>query len=105
MIKFKYYLIAVLFPIFIACGPNQEIVFFEGEKQVKDITSFSNPILTWGADPWVIEHDDQYYYTHTTGHKLELRQTSSMENLSSTTPVTIWVPPVGEDYSMHIWAP
>lgn len=67
--------------------------------------TFTNPLLSSGADPWVIKKDDKYYYTHTTGNKLVLWETSNMENLSRAESLTIWEPPAGENYSHDIWAP
>lgn len=67
--------------------------------------TFNNPILNQGADPWVIKHEGTYYYTHTTGNNLTLRETSNMEDLNEASPLTIWTPPQGEEYSIHIWAP
>ena len=35
-------------------------------------TTFINPLLSSGADPWVIQKDSFYYYTNTFGNKLDI---------------------------------
>ena len=76
----------------------------ENEEE-KIENTYRNPLLSRGADPWVMKHEDTYYYTHTTGNSLELRWTKNMENLNSTLSLKIWSPPTGTIYSEQIWAP
>jgi len=68
-------------------------------------TTFTNPLLTSGPDPWVIQQDTMYYYTNTLGNHLAIWPTSKMSGLGNTTPVTIWNPPPTGPYSKDIWAP
>ncbi|MBY5960140.1 glycoside hydrolase family 43 protein [Membranicola marinus] len=68
-------------------------------------TTFTNPILPSGADPYSTWHDGYYYYTHTVGDRLILWKTDNLANLSSAEKRTIWVPPSGEMFSKNIWAP
>ncbi|RAV31061.1 glycosyl hydrolase family 43 [Sinomicrobium soli] len=80
------------------------------EEELRDtvetgVATFSNPLLDSGADPWVLKKGGQYYYTHTTGNRLVLRQTDHMENLDSAVPLTIWKPDPGQEYSHDLWAP
>ncbi|GHA48084.1 glycosyl hydrolase family 43 [Salinimicrobium marinum] len=67
--------------------------------------TFLNPLISNGADPWVLKHGNSYFYTHTTGGNLELRETAFMEDLENADVQEIWEPPSGEDYSFQIWAP
>lgn len=67
--------------------------------------TFENPLLSSGADPWVIKGTDSYFYTHTTGSTLKLWETAHMEDLAESNPKTIWTPPQGAEYSTQIWAP
>src|ERR1700761_2671781 len=53
-------------------------------------TSFSNPLLSSGPDPWVIQQDTMYYYMNTLGDHLAIWTTSKMSNLGKVIPVTIW---------------
>ena len=68
-------------------------------------TTFTNPLLTSGADPWVIQNDTTYYYMNTLGDHLAIWATGRMSALGSATPVTIWLPPASGSYSKDIWAP
>jgi GH43 family beta-xylosidase len=66
---------------------------------------FTNPLLPAGADPWVIEKDGFYYYTHTTGRNIVLYKTKNLGELKDAKRKLIWEPPVGTMYSKQIWAP
>jgi GH43 family beta-xylosidase len=69
-------------------------------------SSFSNQILTDGADPWIIQHKDgSYYLTVTLGNRIALRHSTTMIGLSKVTPITIWVPEPSGPYSYNLWAP
>ncbi len=68
-------------------------------------TGFTNPLLSSGPDPWVIQKDTNYYFTHTTGVSLVIYQTSKMSDLKNAVIKTIWSPPVTGAYSKDIWAP
>lgn len=100
------FLIAGLLTILLGCkdGANNTSQPADTSVEQKDNT-FKNPLLNSGADPWVIQKDNMYYYTHTTGNRLELRGTERMEELKDARPVTIWRPSPDEQYSEQIWAP
>ncbi|WP_046245057.1 glycoside hydrolase family 43 protein [Hymenobacter terrenus] len=68
-------------------------------------TTFTNPLLASGPDPWVIEKDGFYYYMHTNGRNLVLRKTAKMSELSSALSRVIWTPPTTGPNSSDIWAP
>lgn len=68
-------------------------------------TSFINPLLPSGPDPWVIQKDTTYYYTNTFGNKLAIYKTNKMSALSNATLTTVWTPPTTGAYSGDIWAP
>ena len=67
--------------------------------------TFTNPLLPSGPDPWVIEKDGYYYYTHTTGSRLNIWKTKDITDLANAERKTVWVPPAGTAYSREIWAP
>lgn len=67
--------------------------------------SFNNPLLSSGADPWTIYKDGYYYYTHTTGNRLEIWKTKNLVNLKTAERKVIWRPPANTSYSKEIWAP
>ncbi|MBS1665359.1 MAG: glycoside hydrolase family 43 protein [Bacteroidetes bacterium] len=68
-------------------------------------TTFMNPILRGGPDPWVVQKGDTYYYTHTLGNRLGIWATPAMSRLGSASPVVVWTPPASGPYSKEIWAP
>lgn len=68
-------------------------------------SSFTNPLLPNGADPWVIQKDSFYYYTNTTGNKLVIYKTNKMSALHSAPATTVWVPPATGPRLADIWAP
>lgn len=68
-------------------------------------TTFKNPLLQSGPDPWVYQKDSFYYYTHTLGNRIGLIKTKYISQLSKGTFKTIWTPPAGTAYSRNLWAP
>jgi GH43 family beta-xylosidase len=68
-------------------------------------TSFTNPLLSSGPDPWVIQKDTTYYYLNTFGNRIGIYKTGKMSQLSTASLTTIWTPPVTGAYSKDIWAP
>jgi GH43 family beta-xylosidase len=66
---------------------------------------FTNPLLPSGADPWAIYNDGYYYYTHTTGSRIDIWKTKSIAALKSAKRKTIFLPPAGTMYSKDLWAP
>lgn len=67
--------------------------------------TFTNPLLTSGADPWVIYHDGYYYYTNSLGNKLAIWKTKNMADLDKAPRTVIWTPPAGTNHSKELWAP
>ncbi|HUQ97573.1 MAG TPA: glycoside hydrolase family 43 protein [Chitinophagaceae bacterium] len=68
-------------------------------------STFSNPLLASGPDPWVFQKDSFYYYTHTFGNKIALYKTAKMSALKDAPLTTIWTPPDTGAYAKNIWAP
>lgn len=73
--------------------------------QVAPGKTFTNPILSSGADPWVTFNKGYYYYTHTTGRNLVIWKSRNVVDLSTANKTIVWTPPVGTRYSKEIWAP
>ena len=67
--------------------------------------TFTNPLLSSGADPWSIYKDGYYYYTHTFGDRLAIWKTKSIADLKSAPNKTVFLPPSGKAYSKQLWAP
>jgi GH43 family beta-xylosidase len=98
---FKNIFLAV-FIITIACSKNSTLT---KPPPVNADTTFTNPLLQSGPDPWVIQKDSFYYYTNTFGNHIAIYRTTEMSALKNATPVTIWTPPATGPYSKDIWAP
>lgn len=66
---------------------------------------YTNPILTNGADPWVIKHDLFYYYCCTMpGNKIGVSKSQNLYQIN--TPIAVWEAPTGNKWnSSCIWAP
>lgn len=68
-------------------------------------TTFTNPLLANGPDPWVFQKDSFYTYTNTLGDRIALWRTKAISSLKNTPVQTIWSPPASGPYSKEIWAP
>ncbi|TGD80587.1 glycoside hydrolase family 43 protein [Hymenobacter wooponensis] len=75
------------------------------QKKPAPATTFTNPLLPSGADPWSIYHDGYYYYTHTTGVNITLWKTNSLSQLDKAEHRVVWTPPATGPNSRDIWAP
>lgn len=64
---------------------------------------FFNPIVSNGADPWVIQHQGNYYYTHTTGSDIQLWKSATLTGIPTGEHKVIWTPPAKGAYSQNIW--
>ncbi len=68
--------------------------------------TFFNPIISNGADPWMIYKDGLYYYTHTTGASVKLRKAPKITGtggIGSASENTIFTPPA--PFNKNVWAP
>jgi GH43 family beta-xylosidase len=64
-----------------------------------------NPLLTSGADPWITYDRGMYYYTHTSGNRLEIWKTKDITRLSEAVHKVVWRSPASGPNSTAIWAP
>ncbi|HEX8507337.1 MAG TPA: family 43 glycosylhydrolase, partial [Hymenobacter sp.] len=72
---------------------------------VTTATTFQNPLLPSGPDPYVTQKDGYYYYLHTTGNNLTIWKTEEMSDLPSAANRPVWVPPAQGNASGNLWAP
>jgi GH43 family beta-xylosidase len=73
--------------------------------EVTPITTFRNPLLTSGPDPWVIQKGNFYYYTHTLGNRIAIWKTAKVSDLKTAPSQTILSAPVTGPNSKNVWAP
>ncbi len=85
-----------------ACGKNAGN---QSPVTSKADSSFLNPLLQSGPDPWVTQKDTTYYYMNTLGNRLGIYATGKMSALGTASLKTVWTPPASGDYSKEIWAP
>src|SRR5687768_10279717 len=71
----------------------------------KRVSTFTNPLLERGADPWSIYRNGFYSYTHTMGDRLVIWKTKSLAGLKNAEKKTVFIPPPGTPYSKGLWAP
>src|SRR4028118_2340102 len=68
-------------------------------------STFKNPLLSSGPDPWVFKKDSFYYYTHTLGNRIALWKTKKISDLKNAPVQTVWSAPATGPNSRNIWAP
>ncbi|RSK33269.1 glycoside hydrolase family 43 protein [Hymenobacter metallilatus] len=68
-------------------------------------TTFTNPLLSVGPDPWVYQKDGVYYYMSTTGSNLVIRKTAKMTDLGSAVSTVVWTPQQAGINQRDLWAP
>ena len=70
-------------------------------------TTFTNPLLGSGPDPWVVQKDGYYYFLRTTGDDVRILKTAKMSELGSAPSTTIWRPGLGTSSNGrdNVWAP
>jgi GH43 family beta-xylosidase len=71
----------------------------------QSLTTFTNPLLPVGPDPWMTSQGGFYYYTNTTGVVITLWKTRSPVDLKNAERKVVWTPPAGKPYSHELWAP
>jgi GH43 family beta-xylosidase len=99
--QFWIYSLLLIFTI----GSCKKPVEGGGTPPVVDETTFTNPLLNSGPDPWVIQQGEMYYYTHTLGNRIAIWRTSKMSDLKKVNPQTIWSAPATGPNSKNVWAP
>jgi GH43 family beta-xylosidase len=87
----------------LTCGKKSNGI--DNNPPVTANNTFTNPLLASGPDPWVIEKNDVYYYTHTLGNRISIWKTQKMSELKNAPVQTIWSAPSTGPNSKNIWAP
>lgn len=65
----------------------------------------SNPIVTKGADPWVITDGGSFHYCYVRKDTVFLKSVKRISELAHAKERNIWVPEKGTAYSKEVWAP
>ena len=68
-------------------------------------TTFTNPLLPSGPDPWVAQKDGYYYFMATNGSNLTIRKTAKMSELGTAPSFIAWNPQQVGVQQRDLWAP
>ena len=68
-------------------------------------STFTNPLLSSGADPWTIFHEGNYYYVKSEAGAIVLMRTPDITDLAHAYRQTVWTAPPDTDHSRNVWAP
>ncbi len=75
------------------------------DAEITGSYSFTNPIRSNGADPWLFYCDDYYYYTATTGSTIGLARAANIGDLKYAEYKTVYDPEDGHMWSRSLWSP
>lgn len=64
--------------------------------------TYTNPILDYGADPWMIKHEGWYYMTFTTATNITILRSKSIVEWGGAESKLAFEPPDGEAYSTDL---
>ncbi|MBO0938646.1 glycoside hydrolase family 43 protein [Fibrella sp. HMF5335] len=67
--------------------------------------TFTNPLLPYGPDPWVVCHNGYYYYTHSTRTNLTIWKVRQLGELRPDKGKVVWTAPASGPLSANVWAP
>lgn len=80
-------------------GGNKQTLAVAAESQ-----TFTNPLFSFGPDPWALCHEGTYYYMHTMVDSLVLWKTDDVTAMKDAPHKTIWIP-TDPSNSKNLWAP
>lgn len=70
-----------------------------------DESTFMNPIVESGADPWVIQWQGEYLYCYSRNNQIWVKRAARLTEIGEGRGVSVWSPPSGQPYSKELWAP
>ena len=70
-----------------------------------DKSTFTNPVIASGADPWVIRWQDQYYLSQSRRGGIWVNRSKTLSGIGENNWVRVWSAPTNTAYSRDIWAP
>lgn len=99
--KSRFYFLFILTLCCLACQNKKKE---PATETLSDKTTYSNPLLATGAEPWAILYEGKYYYTQGSENKIVLWETNDLTDLSHAVQKDVWLPQEpGNSY--HLWAP
>jgi GH43 family beta-xylosidase len=104
--RLKIWLLIVSISMAVSCGKGNSNGGSVPPPPVNPpVTTFTNPLLSSGPDPWIIKKNNNYYYTHTLGNRIALWKTQKVSELKNAPVQTVWSAPVSGANAKNIWAP
>lgn len=78
-----------------------------GSRQNTDTLSETvrNPIVDYGADPWVIRDGDMFHYCYSKRRAIYVKSVKRISELNAAEEHRIWQAPETGPYSKEVWAP
>lgn len=67
--------------------------------------TFTNPIISSGADPWVTVWEKKYYYCFTHNDRIVVTRAATIPDLAKGDATTVWKAPEKGPHSKNVWAP
>ena len=104
-LKIKLFYVLAFVAVTLSCGKGKNNGGGSNPTPNPPANTFTNPLLSSGPDPWVIQKDNSYYYTNTLGNRIALWKTTKMSDLKNAPAFTIWSAPASGANSKNIWAP
>ncbi len=77
----------------------------ESDNRLHSNLFITNPVAEDGADPWIIKHDEEYYYCYSQDTVIAISKSNKIEGALGTVGQIVFNPPKGTEYSEEIWAP
>jgi len=87
------------------CSKSQKKADPNDDKPAPVVTTFKNPLLSSGPDPWVIQKDGFYYYMNTQGNRISIYKTKTLSQLDRAEIKVVYNAPASGADSKNIWAP
>lgn len=99
----KYYLQMVL--VVMALGCREQAPQAAQNDEENGTQTFANPLVSRGADPWVVNDGEKYHYCYSRGGSLHVKTVEDIADLGTAEGVKVWTPPANTNYSKELWAP
>ncbi|HPC35374.1 MAG TPA: glycoside hydrolase family 43 protein [Candidatus Marinimicrobia bacterium] len=75
------------------------------QEESEPPVTFTNPVVADGADPWVIQYQNFYYYCFSTGDRIWISRSRNLHEIGLAEQKLVWQPPKGNPWSEELWAP
>ncbi|WP_354335701.1 glycoside hydrolase family 43 protein [Pedobacter sp. CG_S7] len=101
----KSIIVILLLQAFVLCSKGQSSLINTEPSVIENKNTFTNPLLTSGPDPWVIQKNGFYYYMHTLGNRIVIYKTKTLSKLNNATKKIVYSASASGPDSRNIWAP